>query len=107
MEVDIDNLFLTENEPDMFTKQKVYISLVKVNNRQSITTIAGLDDDLDTKKILKAMKKLFACNGHIKKDETNGEVIHIQGDKRYEIRDFLYHYEIISSKDDRIVIYGT
>ena len=34
----------------MIKKQKVYISLVKVNNRQSITTVTGLDDDLDTYK---------------------------------------------------------
>jgi len=106
MEFKIDTIFSTDNDSVIFTKQKVYITLVKVNNRQCVTTITGLDDDLDTNKILRAMKKLFACNGHVKKDKINGDVIHIQGDRRYNIRDFLYHHEIMSPKDDRIVIYG-
>ena len=41
------------------------------------------------KKILKAFKKEFACNGTIVDDEELGQVIQLQGDQRFKIQEFL------------------
>lgn len=41
-----------------------------------MTTVQGLDDDLDLKRICKAMKKVFNCNGSIvteKAKKTEGD----------------------------------
>lgn len=47
----------------------------------------------DSRKILKVVRKQFACNGTIVKDEKAGDVIQLQGDQRNAIRDFLVDKE--------------
>lgn len=43
----------------------------------------------DQKKILKVIKKQFACNGTIVADTEMGEVIQLQGDQRKDVQAFL------------------
>lgn len=43
----------------------------------------------DQKKILKVIKKKFACNGTIVTDTEMGEVIQLQGDQRKDVQEFL------------------
>lgn len=43
----------------------------------------------DQKKILKVIKKKFACNGTIVNDSEMGEVIQLQGDQRKDVQEFL------------------
>lgn len=43
----------------------VHIRIQMRNGRKSITSVTGLADDLDLKKILKAFKRNFKCNGAI------------------------------------------
>ena len=66
--------------------------------------MTGLASDLDLKKILKAFKKTFKCNGAILEDEALGKVIQLQGDHRTLIKDFLVDQEICAATD--IVIHG-
>jgi translation initiation factor 1 len=54
-----------------------------------LTTIEGIPSKFDQKKILKVIKKQFACNGTIVNDEKAGDVIQLQGDQRNAIKDFL------------------
>lgn len=52
----------------------------------------GIPSKFDHKKILKVIKKEFACNGTIISDTESkgmGEVIQLQGDHRLKIKDFL------------------
>lgn len=74
------------------------------NGRKCITTIQGLAEDLDLKKLLKAFKKLFFCNGAINKDEELGEVIQLSGDQRTNVKEFLLEEEICTA--DQIVVHG-
>lgn len=46
--------------------------------------------EYDPKKLLKAFKKEFACNGTLVDDEELGQVIQLQGDQRQKISMFLY-----------------
>lgn len=48
------------------------------------------DAEYDPKKLLKAFKKEFACNGTIVDDEELGQIIQLQGDQRQKISMFLY-----------------
>ena len=44
-------------------QSKVHIRVQQRNGRKCITTVQGLNQDLDLKKILKALKKQECCNG--------------------------------------------
>ena len=90
-----------------FSKGKVHVRIQQRNGRKCITTIQGLEDDLDLKRICKAMKRSFNCNGSIANDEEKGEVIQLQGDQRDNSKEWLLAQEIIlPAEADRIVIHG-
>lgn len=72
--------------------------------RKCITTIQGLPDDLDLKKIARALKKTFQCNGTVNEDEELGEIIQLSGDQRTNVREFFVDQEVCH--DDQIVIHG-
>ncbi len=67
-----------------------------------MTTVQGLADDLDQKRILKAFKKDFACNGNIVQDEDMGEVIQLQGDHRAKVSQFLIGEQIVNKEQVKI-----
>ncbi len=80
------------------------IRIQQRNGRKTLTTVQGLPSDLDQKRILKAFKKDFACNGNIVDDEDMGEVIQLQGDHRLKVQQFLVQEEIASK--EKIKIHG-
>ncbi|KAJ3513844.1 hypothetical protein NMY22_g14923 [Coprinellus aureogranulatus] len=51
--------------------------------------ILTVNVEYDPKKLLKAFKKEFACNGTLVEDEKMGQVIQLQGDQRAKISTFL------------------
>lgn len=65
------------------------ISPPERNGRKTLTTVQGLPKKFDQKKILKVIKKKFACNGTIVNDSEMGEVIQLQGDQRKDVQEFL------------------
>ena len=67
-----------------------------------MTTVQGLPREYDQKRILKALKKDFACNGTIVKDEEMGEVIQLQGDQRVKVSEFLTSELSIQKKSIKI-----
>ena len=83
---------------------KVHIRVQQRNGRKCITTAQGLADDLDLKRITKAFKKNFSCNGNVVKDKDGGEVIQLSGDQRANVKDFLVDQEICS--ESQIVVHG-
>lgn len=90
------------------TKNKYHIRVQQRNGRKCITTLDGLEEDLDLKRICKAMREAFSCNGNVimKEGEEEG-VIQLQGDQRENIKQWLLEQEIIlKSEVDRIVIHG-
>ena len=86
------------------SSDKVHVRVQQRNGRKCITTIEGLADDLDVKRICKAFKKNFSCNGAVQKDEEAGEVIQLSGDQRTNVKSFLVDQEICSGAD--IVLHG-
>ncbi|KAI6109588.1 eukaryotic translation initiation factor 1 [Pisolithus croceorrhizus] len=67
----------------------LHIRIQQRNGRKTLTTLQGLPKEYDPKKLLKAFKKEFACNGTVVEDEEMGEVIQLQGDQRAKIANFL------------------
>ena len=87
--------------------EKIHFRL-QINGKRKLTIIQGLDDDLDHKRIMKAMKKVFNCNGAFVKDEEYGDIIQLQGDQRTASVEWLIIQEILTESDrkDRVVIHG-
>jgi translation initiation factor 1 len=98
------------------TKDYVHIRIQQRNGRKSLTTVQvgtpqslsarvhsdhklkpdcsvailqGIQKSFDYKKILKALKKDYCCNGTVVEDKELGQVIQVQGDQRKNIADFL------------------
>ena len=78
-------------------QQRVHVRVQQRNGRKCVTTVQGLADDLDLKKILKYVKKMFNTNGTVVKDEM-GDVIQLQGDQRKQIGKFLTEFNIVPKK---------
>ncbi|RYO86181.1 hypothetical protein DL770_009403 [Monosporascus sp. CRB-9-2] len=67
----------------------IHIRIQQRNGRKTLTTVQGLPKKFDQRKILKVIKKKFACNGTTVHDSEMGEVIQLQGDQRKDVHDFL------------------
>lgn len=88
---------------ETFTKPKsreqhVHLRIQQRTGRKSITTVQGLADDLDLKKILKAFKRTYNTNGTIVHDDELGEVIQLAGDQRRNMYDMLTMCHIIDKE---------
>ncbi|CAK7202795.1 Eukaryotic translation initiation factor eIF-1 [Sporothrix eucalyptigena] len=73
-------------------QEYLHIRIQQRNGRKTLTTVQGIPPKFDHKKILKVIKKEFACNGTIisaAESKGMGEVIQLQGDQRSKIHDFL------------------
>lgn len=92
---------------DLFStliKNKYHIRVQQRNGRKCITTLAGLEEDLDLKRLCKAMREAFSCNGNVVAEEG---VIQLQGDQRENIKQWLLDQEIVRKNElDRIVVHG-
>ncbi|XP_045177723.1 eukaryotic translation initiation factor 1-like [Mercenaria mercenaria] len=82
----------------------IHIRIQQRNGRKTLTTVQGINPDYDFKKIVKACKKEFACNGTVVEHPEYGEVIQLQGDQRNHIRDFLKKIGI--AKEGTIKVHG-
>ncbi|XP_029637913.1 eukaryotic translation initiation factor 1 isoform X4 [Octopus sinensis] len=82
----------------------IHIRIQQRNGRKTLTTVQGISTQFDLKKIVKACKKEFACNGTVVDHPEYGEVIQLQGDQRINIKDFLKNHNI--AKDDQLKVHG-
>lgn len=69
-----------------------------------MTTLQGLPKEINSKRLLKEVKKQFACNGTVVDDEEHGEIIQLQGDQRLKMAEFLVNEGI--AKKSAIKIHG-
>ncbi|CAO3691283.1 unnamed protein product [Rhizopus microsporus] len=74
------------------------------NGRKTLTTLQGLPKEINSKRLLKEVKKQFACNGTVVDDEEHGEIIQLQGDQRLKMAEFLVNEGI--AKKSAIKIHG-
>ncbi|VDN99690.1 unnamed protein product [Rodentolepis nana] len=82
----------------------VHIRIQQRNGRKTLTTVQGIPEKYDKKRILKECKKDFCCNGNIVQHDQYGEVLQLQGDQREHIAEFLRRYGLV--KPDQIKIHG-
>lgn len=85
-------------------KDNVHIRVQQRNGKKSLTTVQGLPAEFDLKKILKALKKEYCCNGCVVEDAEAGKVLQLQGDQRKNVSTFIIENEL--AKKDNIKIHG-
>ncbi|KAK5070636.1 Eukaryotic translation initiation factor eIF-1 [Lithohypha guttulata] len=84
----------------------IHIRIQQRNGRKTLTTVQGLPKKFDQKKILKVIKKKFACNGTIVADSEMGEVIQLQGDQRKDVQEFLVAKDGLELDAKTIKVHG-
>lgn len=82
------------NLDDIDTKSKparaVHVRVRQRTNRTYITTIEGLGDEIDHKKVCRHLQKSFNCGGgKVTVTDDNGTVIQLAGDQREPLKKFL------------------
>ncbi|XP_021573515.1 eukaryotic translation initiation factor 1-like isoform X1 [Carlito syrichta] len=86
------------------TEDYIHIRIQQRNGRKTLTTVQGIADDYDKKKLVKAFKKKFACSGTVIEHTEYGEVIQLQGNQCKNICQFLV--EIGLAKEDQLKVHG-
>ncbi|KAM0148450.1 hypothetical protein ACHAQE_009838 [Botrytis cinerea] len=71
-----------------------------------VTTIEGLPEKFEKKKIVQHFKKTLACAGSVVKNETWGEVIQVQGDYRETVFQFLTGKTGLELSENVVVVHG-
>ena len=95
-------------EIDLATRtSKIHVRTQQMGKKW-ITTIEGLDDDLDLQRISRAMKKAFQCGVSPDKAHDGTEYIKIQGNQRDSVRAWLVDNEVLTEKEarERLVLHG-
>lgn len=95
----------------LFKKPKIHIR-VQALGKKSVTTIEGLDEDLDQKKIAKYIKRDFHCAATVvklkDKDEDSPDIIKLQGNKAHELSEWLIENEVLTKEEakERLIIHA-
>merc|ERR1712002_306110 len=85
-------------------QNKIHMRIQQRYGRKTITTLQGIDVKYDQKKLAKAFKKEFNCNGTVVEDTQYGEVIQLTGDQRTNIQNFLVDFGMV--KHESLVVHG-
>jgi translation initiation factor SUI1 len=91
---------------DLSSLDKTRVDKIHIRTQQMgkkwITTIDGLDDDLDQKKIAKHLQKDLHCSAKVSKNKDDKDVITLQGDQRALLRDWLVTNEVLTAEEGKI-----
>nr|ACO10483.1 translation factor SUI1 homolog [Caligus rogercresseyi]ACO11036.1 translation factor SUI1 homolog [Caligus rogercresseyi] len=82
----------------------VHIRIQQRSGRKTLTTIQGLSNEYDLKKIVRACKKEFACNGTVVDHQEYGKCLQLQGDQRQNICGWLTKCGLV--KADQLKVHG-
>ncbi len=85
-------------EQQLLQDSYVHIRSQQRNGKKSITIIQNMPDEYDLKKIVKALRKVYACNGALTKHNVYGNVIMLQGDKRVDVYDFITKVGLVKAE---------
>ena len=81
---------------------QIHIQFQQRSARKCLTTIQGLPNDLDFKKLVRHFKKLWNCNGAVINHEDWGQVLQLQGDNRKATAKFLIEEGIATKGEIKI-----
>lgn len=85
-------------EQQLLNDNYVHIRSQQRNGKKSITIIQNIPDEYDLVKIVKAMRKIYACNGSLTNHKQFGDVIMLQGDKRADVYEFITKVGLVKAE---------
>jgi translation initiation factor 1 len=91
-------------DEDAVSQGDIHIRLQQRSGKKALTTVEGISADVDTKKLLRAMRKTLACNGCVVVHKEYGEVLQFQGDQRNAVCEFLVNCEL--AKKEALKVHG-
>merc|ERR1712038_743385 len=94
-----DDGFGNDEGNDIGQDEVIHIRIQQRNGRKTLTTVQGIEPKFDLKKLVKACKKEFACNGTVVEHKEHGEVLQFQGDQRDNIYKFLNKLNLCSTEN--------
>ena len=80
--------------------ERVDIRIQNRNRKKCIVTIDGLSPDLDLNKISRVLGK----NLNTRASVINDNIIQLQGDHRYKVKEFLVKMKVVD--ENQIIIHG-
>ncbi|UJR37406.1 hypothetical protein I4U23_030111 [Adineta vaga] len=80
----------------------IHIRIQQRNGKKTLTTVQGIGEEFDKKRLLRAFKKKFACNGTVVEHQEYGEVIQLQGDQRTNVSQFLREIGICQAEQLKV-----
>lgn len=80
----------------------VHVRIQQRSGRKTLTTIQGLSSEYDLRKVVRACKKEFACNGTVVEHPEYGEVLQLQGDQRTNICTWLTKCGLVKSEQLKV-----
>jgi translation initiation factor 1 len=106
LNLEVKDPFLDANKGGASGSQSsvIHIRIQQRNGRKTLTTVQGISEDFDKKKMVKIIKKKFACNGTVVNHPEWGEVLQVQGDQRTNIAGFLL--DVGLAKKNQLKIHG-
>ena len=89
---------------DLFTDPHhiVHIRVQQRNGKKCLTLIHGMAPDLDLKKIVHYLKKVYSTNGHVSSDQQYGDIIQLQGDQRKNVYEAFAEWKICEKEDMKV-----
>lgn len=69
--------------------QKVHIRVQQRARTKSVTTVQGLDPNLNFRRICRELQQMWGCNGSVIEDDQVGKVIQLQGNLSEKLKEFL------------------
>ncbi|AAS51525.1 translation initiation factor eIF1 Ecym_1113 [Eremothecium cymbalariae DBVPG len=94
--------FADTGDDEASSSNYIHIRIQQRNGRKTLTTVQGIPEEYDLKRILKVLRKDFGCNGNMVKDDEMGEIIQLQGDQRAKVCEFLITQLAIPKKNIKI-----
>ena len=95
---------VNEEKDGSVQTEDIHIRIQQRNGRKTLTTVQGISDAYDLKKLIRYVKKQFHCNGTIVDHSEYGQVIQLQGDTRDQMKNFLLEIKI--ARSDQIKVHG-
>jgi translation initiation factor 1 len=91
---------------DLSSLDKTRVDKIHIRTQQMgkkwITTIDGLDEDLDQKKIARHLQKDLHCSAKVSQSKEGKDVITLQGDQRTLLKEWLVTSEVLTAEEGKI-----
>ena len=82
------------DQEDAVQHDIIHIRVQQRSGRKLLTTVQGIEEKFDKRKLVKYIRKQYACSGTVITHPEYGQVMQFQGDQRAHVQEFLLQIEM-------------